>query len=42
MRLRLSRYTEVARAEMATTAILPNSGTGMLFCSRYRFCPVPV
>ena len=41
LRLRLSRYRDAAKAEKATTATPLNSGTGMLLCSRYRFCPVP-
>ena len=40
--LRRSRYRLAASAEKATTPIALNSGTGMLFCSRYRFwlCPL--
>jgi len=34
LRLRLSRYSDAARAEKATTAAALNSGIGMLVCSR--------
>jgi hypothetical protein len=34
LRLRRSRYSDAASAEIATTAIPLNSGTGMLLCSR--------
>ena len=41
LRLRLSKYTDAANALKATTATPLNSGTGMLDCSKYTFCPVP-
>ncbi len=42
LRLRRSTYSDAASADTAAIARPLNSGTGMLDCSRYRFCPVPV
>ncbi len=42
LRLRRSTYSDAASADTAAIAMPLNSGTGMLDCSRYMFCPVPV
>ena len=41
LRLRLSRYSDAANAEKATTATVLNSGTGIWFCCRFTFTPAP-